>query len=558
MATPTTLKLSEIAVVKDFNPRTTMDKEQLDELAKSIKEHGLIQPIVVGEKNEKGKHPLVAGHRRYAALKQNRAKEAEVKILSVNGNAKAIAVTENLQREQVNPVDEAKGFAEVMQAEGLNQKSLAERLGISTSQVSDRLKLLKLPETAQEEIARGTIPTSAAALLAKIDKVSPPAASCATALLASKTYDATRLASHQEDVNAFMRQIGRGLDESLNCWVNLTTGVTSSEIYTDDLSDQDLAIVVDADVASDDWGSSKRPQWNGDDVEAAKAYGCLIEVQVPGAHRPAFYATDRAFVIDRLKMKLDRYEQAKADREKAKGTQAPSVEDEKSKRAAAREEQRVARLAAHAFNEELHRNLIERMRTLDVTLERMRTICLILAHSEAGISYGRTLVDEEQNDFEQKFRSSDGQESIKVTPIPKDSAREMFISDILEAESPEELMAILFEAIVIHQVADFKAFADKDAYGYHWPVPTGRWKDPRNWDPTLQIKREALAVIPEARRSELEEQISDMESLFEPEATAATDDELTDVDRRVRAEAAAEAAGSIAADERINSGDDAE
>lgn len=526
----TTLKPSQIQVQEDFNPRTDFDKKKLAELAASIKQEGIIQPLIVGEADEKGKHPLIAGHRRYAAANLLKLKTLPVVMRSVNGNAKAIAVIENLQREDLNPIDEANGFAQVMEVEGLNQKKLAERLGISTSQVSDRLKLLKLPEGVQEGIAGGKVAPVAAPLLEKIAKVSPNAAVIAATLIASGEYDASRLVSEPSHLGNMLGRMTAAIGQDFPCWVNLGNfHRLNAGIWTED--DPEIAQLVDAaGSARSDYSGNARPDWTDDDIDAARSFGCLFEIRI--GHHGYVYAADRDFVIDRLKLKLAKYEEAKAKQAQAKAKNTEYEDDEKARRAQEREKARVNRIEANDFNVELGRNMSEHLQALNVTLERLRVLCLMIANGDTGLAAGRVLTDENQSDFEQKFRKSDGAEQIKITPIPRASAHELLMNDIVEAESPEALMGIMFETFIAQHCGRFDALSGNDPYNYHSRLDHSRYDAPPTHDPTIEISRVALSVVPATAAKEIAERLKAYDqAVGENDAEAATEaaEDLADV-----------------------------
>ena len=115
----TTLKIGEIEPNKD-QPRKEFDPEQLNELAKSITKHGVIQPLTVREKN--GAYQIVAGERRWRAAKIAGLSEVPVRIMELSDSETAqIALIENLQREDLNPVEEANGYKQLSEKYGLKQ-----------------------------------------------------------------------------------------------------------------------------------------------------------------------------------------------------------------------------------------------------------------------------------------------------------------------------------------------------------------------------------------------------------------------------------------------------
>ncbi|MBE7024606.1 MAG: ParB/RepB/Spo0J family partition protein [Ruminococcaceae bacterium] len=138
-------------------PRKRFAPEQLEELAASVREHGIIQPIVV-TKNEKGFYTIIAGERRWRAAKMAELKEIPAIIREYDKKtASEIALIENLQRENLNPMEEADGFRNLMDLYGMTQEEVSEKIGKSRSAVANALRLLALKEPVRELVREGKI-----------------------------------------------------------------------------------------------------------------------------------------------------------------------------------------------------------------------------------------------------------------------------------------------------------------------------------------------------------------------------------------------------------------
>lgn len=149
-------------------PRKNFDKESLNELAESIRLHGLIQPIIVNETNEG--YMIIAGERRYRASKLCGLKEIDAIVKNYTEKQVAeIAIIENLQREDLNPVEIAKGIKQLMEEYGLTQEKVAERLGKSRSAIANSLRILSLYPEVIEMIEKGKVSFGHAKVLASID-----------------------------------------------------------------------------------------------------------------------------------------------------------------------------------------------------------------------------------------------------------------------------------------------------------------------------------------------------------------------------------------------------
>lgn len=137
-----------------FQPRRTFNEESLQELAASIKDHGIIQPIIV-EKNE-NEYYIIAGERRTRAAILAGLSRVPVIFREFDNSKKLeIALIENIQRENLNPIEEAKAYQEIMQLSGLNQEETAKRVGKSRSAVANAMRLLQLPDGMQAALEKG-------------------------------------------------------------------------------------------------------------------------------------------------------------------------------------------------------------------------------------------------------------------------------------------------------------------------------------------------------------------------------------------------------------------
>lgn len=137
-------------------PRKTFDEEKLDELASSIKEHGLIQPVVL--RSVKNGYEIVAGERRWRAARKIGLKEIPciVKELTDEENM-LLAIIENMQREDLNPIEEAEGISQMIDTYGLTQEQVSKSVGKSRPYITNSLRLLKLPEDIRKYVADGLL-----------------------------------------------------------------------------------------------------------------------------------------------------------------------------------------------------------------------------------------------------------------------------------------------------------------------------------------------------------------------------------------------------------------
>ena len=142
-----------------YQPRTNFDEEKLNELAKSIKQSGVIQPIAVREdQGDPGKYGIVAGERRWLAAQKAGLHKVPVVILTLSDNQTLeIAIVENIQRENLNAVEEAKAYNRLTKEFGYDQDKIANMMSKSRSHISNTLRLLTLPPDVIGLIEEGMI-----------------------------------------------------------------------------------------------------------------------------------------------------------------------------------------------------------------------------------------------------------------------------------------------------------------------------------------------------------------------------------------------------------------
>ncbi|MBQ4256379.1 MAG: ParB/RepB/Spo0J family partition protein [Oscillospiraceae bacterium] len=149
-----TLKMSEIEPNKN-QPRRTFNEEALNELADSIREHGLIQPIIVRPAANGMTYEIVAGERRWKASRIAGLTEVPVIIRNVDDEEMSkIALIENIQRENLNPIEEAAAYKDLTDKYGMTHEELSKTIGKSRSYVSNMLRLLSLPEYVSDKLSR--------------------------------------------------------------------------------------------------------------------------------------------------------------------------------------------------------------------------------------------------------------------------------------------------------------------------------------------------------------------------------------------------------------------
>lgn len=162
------LKLVEVEPNKN-QPRTKFDEEKLEELAASIEEHGVITPIIV-KKQDNGFYRIIAGERRWRASKIAGIKTIPAVIRDFDDKKSAqIALIENLQREDLNPIEESKGYARLMSDFDLTQEETAKKVGKSRSYIANALRILNLHKEVLKMLENGIISVGHAKVLLSLE-----------------------------------------------------------------------------------------------------------------------------------------------------------------------------------------------------------------------------------------------------------------------------------------------------------------------------------------------------------------------------------------------------
>ncbi|WP_440980611.1 ParB/RepB/Spo0J family partition protein [Shinella sumterensis] len=180
------------------NPRRYFDESELQDLASSIRQHGIVQPVVVRTTSD-NRYEIIAGERRWRAAQLAGLTDIPVIIRDVDDRtALEIAIVENVQRSDLNPLEEAMGYELLIADHGYTQNDLGEIIGKSRSHVANSLRLLKLPDPVREMLASGTL--SAGHARALVPTSDPVALARAIVAKGMSVRDAERLA--QNDIKS--------------------------------------------------------------------------------------------------------------------------------------------------------------------------------------------------------------------------------------------------------------------------------------------------------------------------------------------------------------------
>jgi ParB family chromosome partitioning protein len=155
-ATPTHIPTDSLHP-NPFQPRRVFAAEDLESLAASLRQHGMLQPIVV--RKVSGRYEIISGERRWRASRQAGMERVPVVVRVGVDDRKMLelALVENLQRKDLNPIERALGFRSMAEKLGLTQEQVAERVGLQRSSVANHIRLLELPEQVQDALSRDLI-----------------------------------------------------------------------------------------------------------------------------------------------------------------------------------------------------------------------------------------------------------------------------------------------------------------------------------------------------------------------------------------------------------------
>ena len=164
------LKTSQLEPNKE-QPRKKFDEEKIEELAQSIKQYGIIQPIIVAKKDDY--YQIIAGERRWRAAKKAGLKEVPVVLKEYTDKEIAeISLIENIQREDLNPIEEANSYKQLIEEYNLTQEELSERVSKSRTEIANKMRLLKLSNEVQKMLIGGELSAGHARALLSLENKS--------------------------------------------------------------------------------------------------------------------------------------------------------------------------------------------------------------------------------------------------------------------------------------------------------------------------------------------------------------------------------------------------
>jgi ParB/RepB/Spo0J family partition protein len=492
-ATLTMVPLAKIKPREGFNPRSDFGDEQMAELVASVKRHGIITALTLAPDGDG--FVIVAGERRYRAAKAAKLTEVPAQVRDADGEALTLAVAENVIRADLTPVEEAEAYRRLIEEHG-DAAKVAKLVGRSERLIGERIELLRLPDEARALVAARKLPLACAPLLVRIAEREP--------LLADLT--AAWLAEHPAGAGYFPTASGEVVDDVLAAdWqdddgkplhpVAYSVGGYHGPILPGRREDAlptllaklgPHAEAVEAAFAGlpeirhageYDWAArdaEERRQracfaLTDDDADAARAFGCLLELPSPDGRRDHRYVTDPEWLADRLAQKIAAYAAAEAERREEKREQrsSPSAADDAEKEARRQERQRQyeERVAARARNLDLAAALAKWQPKLDTDAVKLLGSLVLLHYGKAAAWAQRLCVEQPTTTSKQgkvTVRYPRGAQAEK-------QLHEEALAALKRARTPEAALAVVLRLLVAQRLTDAAGLPNADRQGVYEP-----------------------------------------------------------------------------------------
>jgi ParB/RepB/Spo0J family partition protein len=475
--TTPTLEVSKIDIEEGFNARTTQSADGLERLSASIASEGLIQPLLV-KAGPDGRATVIAGHRRLAAAKL--AGIERVAVTYYEGERERPAsLVENLHREDLDPIDAAKGLRAIAEEfELTTNKDIAAQVNMSAAWVGERLRLLALPEGVQQHIAAGEVPVEGERLLRKVAEVSPRIAEC---ICISARRHKVKPGDFVRDFDRLLAVTAEGRFEDRPTMIDARR-ITVTKVISDP---KERIALTERLNAADRYLVSHDPQVRLDEseVDAVRAAGCLLEHKVDqgGFISVSAYITDAEMAADIVLRAVDRIEKEavkRTEEEAAWGSRSSELtgtpEEIKEARKTDREKAKKAAAKARRFNEDLGRNLIGRRGRAsqkEHSLLRAKAVAAVLLADNQNLpARGLRLVLTQLQDVEVKqLKSAEERQKVDYSGIPE--CQTYIENRVAEAKSADEVLELLADTLIAALVSDEAELPQSRRI--HWWSPVG-------------------------------------------------------------------------------------
>lgn len=509
MTTLTTVPIEKI--VAGDNPRGEIDQttEAFAELCGSIEDRGVLQSILVGPERD-GKHTVIAGHRRFAAARKVKLPEIPAIVVDAGGAELTLALIENIQREDLSPIAEARAIRQLREQHGLTQEKAAEALNKSVRWARDRERLADLPEKTQEAFDAGAIPLEAAPEIAKIAEKAPKVAEALAELVQrddalneyGEAFNFARKGEIDYALGEFAEEAFEDID--LGCMVSCFDTLTLASLKRAgvDTGGKLPELAAKFKHLAELYGYDPHGvRLRQEDIDAAEAFGCLVEVE--GEYRATRYIVDAEWLADRAAQLLDdeiaRVEKHQGAAEPKPAEKGDEISEEalKEARRREREEEMERRAAARANNLELGQRVEKALRSPKLSLDEAKLLALMAVGGQSAELGARGLVYC-YHDYQDDEHRANG--STKITYAGGRAAGEDLIRAIKAAKKPEEAFGLALRALVLASFADEDVVAPSNRSRFD--LRHGNHEDVPGLIEAVATKRE---LLPDAVRAEAEE-----------------------------------------------------
>jgi len=495
-ATVRMVPLQKIKPRDGFNPRADFDGERMAELVESVRQHGIITPLTLAPDGDG--FVIVAGERRYRAAKQAKLKEVPAQVRDGDGDALTLAVAENVIRADLTPVEEAEAYRRLVAEHG-DTARVARLVGRSEKLIRERLDLLGLPDEARTLVGSRRVPLACAPMLLRIAEAEP--------LLADLV--AVWLAEHPAGCAGFPVDPGPVVDDVLEAeWQDdggqpLTPVAYSISGYYGPLLPGGrsrggqlprILAKLGAHAAAVERAYAELPaipqkegeyDWQArqakerrerecfaladEDADAARAYGCLLELPDPDGRGDHRYVTDPEWLAARLVDKIKAHAAAESERkQREREPRRPTAAQDdgaKQARREQREREYKARVAARARNLDLGVALARWQPKVDTDAVRLLGSLVLIHYGKAAAWAQRLCVEQPTT------TSKQGKVTVRY---PRGAQAEKQLHDeatarLLRARTPEDALAVVLRLLLAQRLVDTDGLPGADRQGIYEP-----------------------------------------------------------------------------------------
>ena len=515
MSTFQLIPIDRILVMEGFNPRTTFDADAMADMVTSVKAHGILTPITVRPSGDDN-FLLVFGHRRLKAAQD--AKLAEVPCMVLNGEVAdpaTQALIENVIRANLHPVDEGRALARIRDEHKLKTiAAIARRVGMSADRVKRTIRYAALDDRVNQAFLDGRLPLYATDAVCELNKLGPLA--CAAIVGHAIEADAAHEGEDRHpswepgDVDELVSDPGYYLVSNLehlertDDWTALP--VSEAFLAVERVPELDQLTEQARGLYNWPWQLNDQVRLMQEELDAALAYGCLVQLQREEGVSDAYFITDRAWFVEHVKPKLERaielgiekrenlakMEAASAGTADSAAPAEPPVsaeariEAERAKRRAERD----AREALDRSNREFGANLQLKLSKRKPTADDLKVLAGLLMYPEGTDNLWKMGWVRVNDELYTEEKTESGR--VRLVELSSNEARKKLYEWVCRPSSAEEVHGRLF------QVLSAAAFADHDAV-----VPSRRYANLRAFLPhLLKVARPSLpaALLADAQK----------------------------------------------------------